>query len=101
MDTAPGLGFRHPLDPVDAAFVFQPGVGAFSGNDEVRFLDPAQLGLAVIHQLDFPPPGGGVHTVHPEQAVGKQGAFLSADAAPDLHNDIFFIVGILGQQQDL
>ena len=33
--------------------------------------------------------------------MGKQGAFLAAYAAPDFHNDVFVIVGILGQQQDL
>ena len=33
--------------------------------------------------------------------MGEQGAFLSAYTAPDLHNDAFFIIGVLGQQQDL
>ena len=33
--------------------------------------------------------------------MGEQGAFLSAYTAPDLHNDAFFVIGVLGQQQDL
>ena len=45
--------------------------------------------------------GLGVHGVHPKQAVGKQGAFLAAHAAPDLHDHILFVIGILGQQQNL
>ena len=33
--------------------------------------------------------------------MGKQRAFLAAHAAPDLHNDVLFVIGVLGQQQDL
>lgn len=32
--------------------------------------------------------------------MGKEGAFLAANAAPDLHNHIFFVIGVLGQQQN-
>ena len=33
--------------------------------------------------------------------MGEQGAFLAADAAADLHDNAFFVVGIFGQQQNL
>ena len=33
--------------------------------------------------------------------MGKQRCLLAAGAAPDLHDDILVIVGVLGQQEDL
>ena len=101
VDTAAGFRFGDTLHPVNAGLVFHPGVGTPAVDDEVRFLHAAQFGLVVVHQFNAPALGGGVHGVHPEQAVGEQGAFLTADTAPDLHNDALVVIGILGQQQDL
>ena len=33
--------------------------------------------------------------------MGKEGAFLAADAAADLHNDALVVVGVVGQQEKL
>ena len=100
VDASAGFGLRHALDPVDAGFKFHPGVGARSVDHEVGLLHAAKLGLAVVQQLNRPALGGSVHRVHPEQAVGKQGALLAADAAADLHDDVLPVVGVLGQEQD-
>ena len=86
---------------MDTGFIFQPGVGSLAVHNKVRFLDAAQLGLVIVEQLDAPAPGSGVHGIHPKQAVGKQGAFLAADASPDLHDDALFVIGVLGQKQNL
>ena len=101
MDAAAGFRLRDALDPVDAGFEFQPGVGPGAADEEVGFLDTAQLRLGVVEQLQLPAPGGGVHGVHPEKAVGKQGALLAADADADLHQDIFLVVRIPRQEQEL
>ena len=101
VDPAAGFGFRHPLNPVYAGFILQPGVGAPAHHQKIRFLHASQFRFAVVHQLNFPAHFGGVHGIHPKKAVGKQGAFLAADAAPDLHNHVFVVVGIFGQQQNL
>ena len=101
MDPAPGFRLRHPLDPVNAGFVFQPGIGPGPGNDKIRLFHAAKFRFVVVHQLDFPAPGGGVHGVHPEQAVGEQSAFLAAHAPTNFHNDVFAVVGVLGQQKHL
>ena len=101
VDPAAGFRLRHPLDPVNAAFVFHPGVGPPAVDDEVRLLHAAKLGFVVVQQLHGPALPGGVHGVHPEQAVGKQGAFLTAHAAANLYDDAFVIVGVFGQQQNL
>ena len=34
--------------------------------------------------------------VHAQQAVGKQGGFLAAGTAADLHDDVFAVVHVLG-----
>ena len=100
VDPAAGFGLRDPLDPVDAAFVFHPGPGAPAIDEKIRLFDATQLRVVVVEKLHGPAPGGGVHGVHAEETVGKEGAFLAANAAPDLHNHIFFVIGVLGQQQN-
>ena len=101
MDSAAGFCLRHTLYPVDAGLVLQPGIRPPSADNKIRFLDTAQLRVGVVHQFDAPALLSGVHGVHPVKAVGKQGAFLAAHTAADLHDDAFFVVGVFGQQQDL
>ena len=86
---------------MDAGFVFQPGIGTPAIDNKVRFLHAAQFRVVVVEQLHGPAHPGGVHGVHPEQAAGEQGAFLAAHTAPNLHDDAFFVIGVLGQQQNL
>ena len=42
----------------------------------------------------------GVHGVHAEEIGREEHALLPADAAADLHDDVFAVVGILRQEQD-
>ena len=86
---------------MDAGLVLHPGVGPPAVDDKIRLFYTAKLSFVIVEQLHAPAHFRGVHGVHPEQAVGKQGAFLAAYAAANLHNDVFFIVGVFGQQQDL
>ena len=101
VNSSAGFGFGNTLDPVDAGFPLHPGVGPPAVDDEIRLFDAAQLCFIIIQQLHGPVLLGGVHGVHPEQAVGEQGAFLAADAAANLHDDVLVVVGVLGQQQNL
>ena len=66
VDAAAGFRFGNPLHPVNAGFVFQPGIRAPAADDEVRLLDAAQLRFVQVHQLDAPAHFCGVHGVHPE-----------------------------------
>ena len=101
MNAALGLSFRHPLHPVYATFEFQAAVSALALQREHNLLDAAQLGLVQAQHLVGPAFGGGIHAVHPEQAVGEQGRFLAARAAADLHNHVFSVVFVLWQQKQL
>ena len=100
MDAPAGLGLGDPLDAVDPGLKLHPGEGAVAGDQEVRLLDAAELGLVIVQKLQLPASGGRVHGVHPEQAVGEEGALLAADAAADLHDDVLVVVGVPGQEED-
>ena len=101
MDAALGLGFGNALHPVYTAFKLQAGIGALSGDGEAGLLDAAQFGIVEVEYLHLPAVALGIHGVHPHQRMGKQRCLLAAGTAPDLHDDILVVVGILGQQQDL
>ena len=83
-DATAGFRLRHALHAVHARLKFQPRVRARAADLKIGLLYAAKLRLAVVEQLDRPALRRGVEVVHPEQAVGKQGAFLAADAAADL-----------------
>ena len=85
---------------MDAALEFQPGPGALALNDGAALLYAAQLRLVHIHDVDFPALGLGVHGVHPQQRRREQRAFLAADTAPELHDDVFLVIGVPGQQEN-
>ena len=101
VDPAGGLRLRHPLDPVDAAFKFQPGPGALTLNEDAALFHAAQLRFIEVHDIQFPVPGLGVHGVHPQKGVGKQRPLLAADATPQLHDHVSAVAGVFGQQQSL
>ena len=101
MHSAAGLGFRHTLHTVYTGLIFQAGISTPTVNNKVRFLHAAQLRFGVVHQFNVPTLLGSVHGVHSKQTVSKQGAFLAAHTAADLHDNALFVVGIFGQKQDL
>ena len=100
VDAAAGLRLRHPLDTVDAALEFQPGPGALALDDGAALLHAAKLRLVHIHDVDFPALGLSVHGVHPKQGGREQRALFPADAAPELHDDVFLVIGVPGQQEE-
>src|SRR3990172_2547018 len=61
VDPPPRLRGWHPLNPVDAALVLQPAVGAPYLDHRDDFLGPAQARLAVGEHLHLPPLHRGVH----------------------------------------
>ena len=102
MDTPLRLGDRHPLNPVDAAFVFQTTVGAPSrdqGNHLLEAPHPA-CGRAV-HDLDLPAGGFREAGIHPEEVLRKKARLIPARSGPDLEENVLLIVRIPWQQQDL
>ena len=98
MNAALGLGLRHPLHPVDAAFELQPAVGSFTVDHEDNLFESAQLGGGCAEEFDTPPLTLGVARVHAEKVGGENRGLVSAGSGPDLHNDVLFVGRILRQE---
>ena len=101
MDAALGFGLRHPLHPVDAAFVLQAAVGPLPLDRKAYLLDAPQLGFVQVQHLGPPAQPLDVHGVHPVEAAGKEGGLLAAGPGPYLDDDVLLVVGILGEEQQL
>jgi len=100
VDAALGFGGGHALDAVGAGFVFEAAVDLVPGDGGDDFLEPAGAGFRGAHHLHFPVLGLGVAGVHAEEIAGEKRRFLTAGPGPDFQEDVFFIHGIGGQQQD-
>ena len=98
VDAAAGLGVRHPLDPVDAAFEFQPAEHpvAVDGGDDLL----VAAGVALGEGVDLHPPAlqGGIALIHAEQVAGEQGRLVAAGAGADLQDGRGVLVAVLGGQ---
>ena len=86
---------------MDPALKLQAGVDPFPLDSKGDLLHAAQLRLVDAVDLSFPPAGLGVHGVHAVQGVGEQGGLLAPHPGPDLHDDVFPVVGVLGEKQNL
>ena len=100
MHPALGLGLGDPLDPVDARFELEAGVGPFPLDGEGELFEAAQFGLIPGDHLDLPAHLFGVHPVHPPEAPGEEGRLFPAGAAADFDDDVFLVPGVAGQHQD-
>ena len=101
VDPAAALRLGHPLHPVDAALVLEPGVGALAGDHEDDLLEAADPVLVDGDQLCPPPAPFRVMHVHPVDLGRKEGRLIAARAGADLHDNVLVIVGVLGEEKDL
>ena len=95
------FGFGHALDAVHAALELEAGIHLVARDAEHDLLVAAEFGLGGAHDLGLPAAFIRVHGVHAVQVGGEQRAFLAARAAADLHENVFLVVRVLGQEQDL
>ena len=95
------FGLRYTLDAVHAALELEARIHLVARHAEHNLLVAAQLGFRLAHDLGLPAAFIRVHGVHAVQIGGEQRTFLAARAAADLHKNIFVVVRVLGQQQDL
>ena len=101
MDPPSGLRLRHPLNPVDAGLILHDGVSTLAGNHEGAALHASDSDFVRLHHFHFPAPGLGVMGIHPVDLRRKKGRFISSCPRSNLHDDVFLIVGVFGQQQNL
>ena len=86
---------------MNAALIFQPGISALAGNHESDFLETADAILVERHHLGSPAAALGIFHIHPVNLGREKSRLISACAGTDLHDNVFVIVGILRQKQDL
>ena len=83
-----------------AAFVFEFAVNALSGDRKHDFLHAAEFRHVAVEFLAFPTVFFGIFEIHPVQFVAEKARLFSPRAAADFHDDVFIVVGILGNEQD-
>ena len=86
---------------MDAAFVFEPAIGALALDLEDDLLEPAQAVLVGVDDLDLPALPLGVARVHAEQVGGEQRGLVAALALAHLDDHILRVVRVARQQQQL
>ena len=95
------LGRGHALHAVHAAFILQLREDALAFDDGDDFLQSADARLGGREDFHLPALRFGVAGVHAEDFGGEERGFVAAGAGADFEDDVLFVVGILGQQQDL
>ena len=98
VDPAAALRHRDALDPVDAAFIFQPGEHALAADRGDHLLVAAHFRRAGRDELDLPALALGVALVHPEEVAGEQGRLVAAGAGADLEHRRPLVGGVARQQ---
>ena len=100
MNAPLGLGRRHALHPMHAAFELEASEDAAAGNFGHDFLESPRRPLAHRQNLDLPPLPLDIFGVHAEEITGKQGRFVPASAGSDLEDRAALVGGLLRQQRD-
>src|SRR5579862_2456473 len=91
----------HALDAVDAAFVLELRIDALAFDDGDHFFEAADGGFGGREHLHFPALRFSVARVHAEHFVGEERGLITAGASADFEDDVLFVVGIFGEEQDL
>ena len=99
VDAAAALGHRHPLHPVHAGLVLEPGEHPLPRDLGHDLLDPAEIALAHRQDLAAPALEVGVALVHAQEVAGEQRGLVAAGAGADLQDRVLVVGRVLGQQQ--
>ena len=94
------LGDRHPLHPVDAALVLQPGPSILPADHEHHLSEPSHVRRSGPERLDDPGPGSGQALVHVVEVASEQVRLLPSLGTTDLDDDRPPGVGVARQQPD-
>jgi hypothetical protein len=101
MDAALAFGHGHTLHAVHARLIFELAVRALALDREDHFLVAAHIAFALAEQLDLVVVDFGPTRVHTEEFTGKERSLFAARTGPNLHDHVFVVVGVLGNQQGL
>src|ERR1022692_4100060 len=94
------LGGGNALHAMHAAFVLELRKNAVAFDDGDDFLQASGRRLRRGEYLHLPALRLGIAGVHAEDFGGEESGFVSAGAGADFEDDVLFVVGVFGQQQD-
>ena len=100
MDTAAGLRHGNALDAMTSRLILEARPGSAALHDKADLFDPAELCFAEIDDLELPAAPLSIERIHAVQIRCEEHTLLAADAAADLHDDVFGIVWVLREKQD-
>ena len=101
MDTAAAFRLRYTLYTMHTAFIFHLGVSALTGDHKLYFLHTTDTDIIHIHGFHLPAVPLCIMYIHTINLCRKKCRFITACSGTDLHDNVFIIVRILGQQQHL
>ena len=101
VDPPAGFGLGHPLDAVDAAFVFEPRIDPLALDTQHDLLEPADGRLAGLQHLGPPAFFFGIAGIHAEKVLGEKRGLVPSGAGPDLQQDVFIVERVLGNEEEL
>src|SRR5690348_7634871 len=94
------FGSGYTLHSMHAALVLKAGVDAVARNHGDDFFQASDAGFGGVQHFDFPALCFGVSGVHTEDLGGEEGGFIPSGASANFDDDVLFVVGIFGEQQD-
>jgi hypothetical protein len=100
VDAALCFGCGNALDAVNAGFVFHLGVDALAFHDGGDVFEAADIGVGLGEDFDLPLVLLGEAEIHAEDLGDKERGFIAAGAGAEFEDDIFVVVGVLGEKQD-
>src|SRR5579883_382261 len=92
---------RDSLHAMHSAFIFQLRIDLVALNGRDDFLQSAEVRGGAFEDLDFPTLGFSVARIHAEEFAGEESGFITPGTRANLDEDVFFVVGVLGQKQEL
>src|SRR5437879_12166523 len=98
MHSTLGLGLRHSLHAMHAAFVLQLGVGALPVDLESDLVVAADSGRRSIDHLHLPSFPLRPSRVHAKEICGEQRSLVAALRALDLNDDFASAIRFFGQK---
>jgi hypothetical protein len=86
---------------VPAGLELELRVGALALHHERDLLEPADLVLVGVDDLDLPALVGSVARVHVVQVAGEQAGLVAAGSRADLEDDVLVVVPVLREHHDV
>ena len=100
VDAALGFGRGNALYAVDAGLVLHLGVDVLAFDDGGDVLEAAYIGLGFGEDFDLPLVLLGEAEIHAEDFGDEQRSLVAAGAGAEFEDDVFVVVGILGEEED-